>query len=423
MKRFSILLFAAFCSITFFSCLKKNTDFNEGSIPSPFVIIEDVRSLYTTAPVTLSEGNLMGGSKITGIVISDAAAGNVRKGTVVIQQTKRGFTRGITLDLGASANITYNVGDSIIVEVAGATLNNYKGTLQITGLTSSKISVAATGKTVTPIAVSLLDLTTNFSTLESVLVQVPGADINPAPVANETYSGNKGLKDATTSTGILHTETTASFASNKLPINASFTGIATYFNATADTKQGAVQQVWMRNMTDVQNASGALYFTENFENGNPLKANYAAGTVTFTSGVWMLDNAVIANTANDVIVSGQYAIRVQQNLGVSAYLQMNFDLPQGATKVSVWHASYGASADPPATWRMEYSTNGGTTWTQTGSDVRSASKVKSLITFPVNITGPVRFRINKLGPGSNTVDPTIENGRLGFDDFSVYKQP
>jgi len=423
MKKLSILMLGTICSITLLSCLKENVDYNAGSIPSPFVIIEDIRSLYTGTPVALSTDNLMGGNKITGIVISDAAAGNTRKGTIVIQQTKRGFTRGITLDFGASASITYKPGDSIVATVAGATLNNYKGTLQITGLTAANLSKVDSNKVVTPVVVALKDLATNFSTLESVLVQVPGADINPAPATNETYSGDKGLKDAAGGTGILHTEATASFSTHSLPINATFTGIATYYNATADTRQGAVQQIWMRNLADVQNASGALYFTETFENGNPIKTNYAAGNVTFTSGIWLLDNAVIANTANDVIVSGQYAIRVQQNLSVSAYLQMNFDLPQGASKVSVWHASYGASADPPATWRLEYSTNSGASWTQTGSDVRSASKTKSLITFPVNITGPVRFRINKLGLGSNAVDPTIENGRLGLDDFSVYKQP
>ncbi|MBS1563602.1 MAG: hypothetical protein JST39_04400 [Bacteroidetes bacterium] len=406
-----------------FSCLKKDIDYNEGSIPGPFVILEDVRTLYKGSPVALSDKNLMGGSKITGIVISDASAGNIRKGTVVIQQTKRGFTRGIALDLGEGFAVPYVPGDSVIVDIAGTTLTTYKGTLEITGVSSPKVSVVATGKLIKPIDISLTDLAAGFGTFESVLVQVSGVDISPAPAANETYSGDKGLKDASNGTGILHTEPSASFASARLPINAAFTGIATYYNATSDSREGAARQLWMRNISDVQNASGALYFTENFENGTPLKTNYAAGTVKFASGPWMLDNAVIANTANDVIVSGQYAIRVQQNLSVSAYLQMNFDLPQGATKVSLWHASYGASADPPATWRLEYSTNGGNTWTQTGSDIRSVSKTKSLITFPVNITGPVRFRINKLGLGSNAVDPTIENGRLGIDDFSIYQQP
>ena len=102
---------------------------------------------------------------------------------------------------------------------------------------------------------------------------------------------------------------------------------------------------------------------------------------------------------------------------------MMFDLPDGASKVSIWYASYKASADPSATWRLEYSTDGGTTWIQTGGDIKAVSKTASLITFTMDISGPVRFRINKLGLGSNATDVTIENGRLGLDDFSFYRKP
>jgi hypothetical protein len=40
-------------------------------------------------------------------------------------------------------------------------------------------------------------------------------------------------------------------------------------------------------------------------------------------------------------------------------------------------------------------------------------------TFEMNITGPVRFRINKLGLGASS--PTVFNGRLGLDDIAIYK--
>jgi hypothetical protein len=38
----------------------------------------------------------------------------------------------------------------------------------------------------------------------------------------------------------------------------------------------------------------------------------------------------------------------------------------------------------------------------------------------VNVTGKVRFRINKLGLGASSA--TVQNGRLSIEDFSVYKK-
>ena len=424
MKKLIAIFFFLTGSILLHSCLKENTNYND-AIPSPFIIIEDVRALYKGTDVVLTADNLMGGSKIAGIVTSDMAAGNVRPGTVVIQQTKREFTRGIIIDLGATVAVPFAVGDSLVVDITGATLTNYKGSLQIANLELNKIVKAASGKTVVPTIVSLTDLAANFKQLESVLVQVVGVDLDPLPTATDTYSGNKTIKDVANATSVLHTEATATFANSSLPVNATFTGIATYFNANANTSTDAVKQIWIRNTTDVTNASGSLYanWPENFENPNPFKTSYAAGNITFKTGVWRFDNAVVNLEANDRPVSPVYAVRMNQNLSVSAYIQMMFDVNNGASKVSVWHSSYGASADPPATWRLEYSTDGGLTWTQTGADVKSVSKTKQLVTFTMDISGKVRFRINKLGLGSNAVDPTIENGRLSMDDFSIYRKP
>jgi hypothetical protein len=422
-KLIAILSFFA-GSVLLSSCLKENTNYNDAT-PSPFIIIEDVRALYKGTDVLLSGDNLMGGSKITGIVTSDIAAGNVRAGTVVIQQTKRDFTRGIVLDLGAAAAVPFLTGDSLVVDIIGALLTNYKGSLQIGKLTPDKIVKAGSGKSIIPTVVTLTDLNANFKQLESVLIQVVGVDVDPVPSATDTYSGNKNIKDVANATLVLHTEPTASFANNSLPVNATFTGIAAYFNATANTNTDAARQIWIRNAMDVTNASGSLYanWPENFENPNPFKNTYAAGNIVFRTGTWRFDNAVVNLEANDRPVSPVYAVRMQQNLSVSSYIQMMFDVNNGASKVSVWHSSYGASADPPATWRLEYSTDGGTSWAQTGADVKSVSKTKQLATFIMDIPGKVRFRINKLGLGSNAVDPTIENGRLSLDDFSIYRKP
>ena len=56
--------------------------------------------------------------------------------------------------------------------------------------------------------------------------------------------------------------------------------------------------------------------------------------------------------------------------------------------------------------------------------MKDVARDYKMATFLMDISGPVRFRINKLGLGaSGTKDKDgniVENGRLGIDDFAVY---
>lgn len=170
------------------------------------------------------------------------------------------------------------------------------------------------------------------------------------------------------------------------------------------------------NIEPKQTENGELYsnFPEDFENGT-TKTSYAAGNSTLKTGSWLFDNAVLQNTANDDPSSGIFAARMAGALSVSAYLQMNFNVTNGASKVVVWYSSYKASADEPCQWKLEYSTNNGSTWTQVGSTITATSKVKQQVVFLMNIQGNVRFRINKLGLGATN------NGRLSIDDISIFR--
>lgn len=105
-----------------------------------------------------------------------------------------------------------------------------------------------------------------------------------------------------------------------------------------------------------------------------------------------------------------------------AYLQMDFDLANGASKVTVAYSSYAAKADPPCVWSLEYSVDKGNTWQQAGNEVFAEEKLrKEVAVFNLHIQGPVRFRINKWGLGSEKFNPDVKNGRLSIDDFAVYQ--
>lgn len=166
-------------------------------------------------------------------------------------------------------------------------------------------------------------------------------------------------------------------------------------------------------------AQDKLYpnYPESFETGN--KQRYAIDDVSLPTGRWRLDNAVIQNQRYETPVSGEYAVRMNQNNTKSAYLQMMFDLPNGATKVEFWYKQF--TLDKPCMFQLEYSTNKGKKWQAIGDLIVATNKEKyTKAEFKVDIEGRVRFRINKIGLGDGSKNQEISNGRLNVDDFAVY---
>lgn len=169
-------------------------------------------------------------------------------------------------------------------------------------------------------------------------------------------------------------------------------------------------------------AQKSLYnnFPENFDSPDTsAKAHYKKDVVALKSGSWTFDYAILAALENHDKYNGKQGVRMQQNRVKPAYIEMNFDLTEGASKVTVAYASY--YKDAPCVWRLEYSTDGGTTWQQAGKDINAEAKQLATAEFNLDLKGKVRFRINKLGLGDGKADPNIKNGRLSIDDFAVYK--
>ena len=141
--------------------------------------------------------------------------------------------------------------------------------------------------------------------------------------------------------------------------------------------------------------------SEDFELGT--KTAYATGDVTFTSGIWTLNDALIGTSTSDP-KNGTKSVRTRN----SGILTMKFNRTDGAGVVTVKHAKYGTDAN--STWQLWYSTNSGSTWTQTGATVTTSSTTLATASFTVNITGTIRFEIRK-------TDGTAS--RVNFDDFVI----
>jgi autotransporter-associated beta strand protein len=142
---------------------------------------------------------------------------------------------------------------------------------------------------------------------------------------------------------------------------------------------------------------------EDFETGT--KAAYAtAPPVTCTAGSWLFDNALIATTPATDFIAGNKSAR----LTVNGILAMNFNLTSlGLVRLS--HRLY--AGDLNSTWRLEASTNNGSTWSAFTSSVFTSTSTVQTENILVNIAGNIRFRFVNL--------ETSGNHRINIDDIYV----
>jgi hypothetical protein len=87
---------------------------------------------------------------------------------------------------------------------------------------------------------------------------------------------------------------------------------------------------------------------------------------------------------------------------------MKFDLTAGAGTVTIAHAKFGTDAN--STWQLWYSTNAGTSFTQTGATITTSSATMQTASFTVNLAGTIRFEIRKTDGTTN---------RLNIDDITI----
>lgn len=419
MNKLIIYITALLSIATISSCLKENTEHAAGT-PNLLASLYVVNAAYKDADLKLGQAALSGAHLTTGVVVADASTNNLPKGYVIIQDTWRGLIRGIALILDETTASGFAIGDSLVINLEGKTLTRSEGPLAITGLEADNITRVKSNVAIESRPVNITELLKNFANYENTLVNVT-AGVTPFPV-NEQFAGNKTLNDGGEANLNLFTEDNASFANEVIAPSATFVGIPVVSKAKE-------QQLRLRSFDDMVNASGPIYagYPEDFESPDAAeKGSYAGKSLDLRTGNWRLEQCLLGvTTGRDRIVSGSQAIRFQQNLGTStpSYLQMNYDLPNGSTKVTFWYGCY--YTDASSSFVLEASTDQGGTWTQIGDVISdplktSESITPKLATFIMDIQGAVRFRVRKLPLGATSI-PTVYNGRLGIDDFSVYE--
>jgi hypothetical protein len=155
----------------------------------------------------------------------------------------------------------------------------------------------------------------------------------------------------------------------------------------------------------------AVSASEGFEVGStsPKTAYDVAPTgsssgdnVTLSGKSWNMYDALVGNLSAD-LKAGSWSGRIRN----TGKITMLFDVTTGISTVTIKSGTYGT--DPASTWGLFYSTDGGTTWAQSGSAITTTSTLATS-TFTINVTGTARLDIRKLTGGTN---------RINIDDITI----
>ncbi|RYY47670.1 MAG: hypothetical protein EOO06_12080 [Chitinophagaceae bacterium] len=241
MKKIAPLLYCFVAVIMFMSCKKDNYP---GGVPYNYIGMLDLRGIYDGTDKVLTKEILFGGEKIAGVVISDHRGGNSPANLLILQDARRlNLIRGIAIDLGANA-ADYVPGDSLEVDVVGATLTKVAGILQLKGVEPADVKLVSSGNAISVPIVKSNAIIAYPDQYESTLLTVAKGIFDNSYPSGTRYVGNKILKDGFGSL-LLHTEPTAAYANDSLPFLSNFTGILLNYNT--DT----VPQLWPRSAADI----------------------------------------------------------------------------------------------------------------------------------------------------------------------------
>jgi len=147
---------------------------------------------------------------------------------------------------------------------------------------------------------------------------------------------------------------------------------------------------------------GSSYATD-FEDGT--KTGYASANVTLNGISWNMTDALIGTDGNDFKV-GSKSVRLRGYS--SSVVAMLADTTGGMGTISFQHRRYGT--DTQIEWIVEYSTNGGSVWTEAGRFTAGANAATFTSTVNSGSNGRVRIRTNATG---------TSNRRTNIDEFSI----
>lgn len=153
--------------------------------------------------------------------------------------------------------------------------------------------------------------------------------------------------------------------------------------------------------------SGFGQYTVDFE--DDTKTAYASGTVTLNGIIWDMTEALIGDLTADY-KNGLQSARLRGY--ASSAITMLENKANGLGTISFNYRRYGS--DTQVDWRVEYSTNNGSSWIQIGSSFTAPnSDTIQVFNETVNVSGDIRVRIIRETTSGSS------NRRLNIDDIII----
>lgn len=198
------------------------------SISGTLITIDSLRKLHIAgSAITLH------GLTIRGIVISDAAHGNISTSDVILQGSAA--DKGIVLYYAGEHN--YDLGDSLELNLNGCVLKSFNDKLEITGISSSKTTLLDSNRYILPKNTTIAEIVADRTRFESTLVTLHNISWVNDPA---TYNGSSGNLTISDGTGNLKhfCSTMATFKDDPLPPDPvnSMTGYIDIFNGTVQIR-------------------------------------------------------------------------------------------------------------------------------------------------------------------------------------------
>jgi len=310
---------------------------------------------------------------------------------------------GFTPDRGPAGTVVTLSG----TDFTGATAVRFNGTAasSYTVTNATTITVTApTGATTGPVTVTTGGGTATSGTSFSVENAVPTlTSLDPAT----QVAGAAGFTLTATGTNFIPSSVLYFDGAALSTTYLSETQLSATVPAAAIATAGAYP-VTVTSPAPGGGTSGAVTFvvavpfaglTEPFEQGN--KGGYATGNVSFASGSWELNNALVGTATGDA-KNGSRSVRIQS----TGLLTMLFDKISGAGDITLKAANY--AGDTGGSFVVEVSSDQGGTWTQVGGTTSLTSTALTTFSFTANTAGNVRLRVRKTA-----------GNRINIDDVTI----
>lgn len=149
------------------------------------------------------------------------------------------------------------------------------------------------------------------------------------------------------------------------------------------------------------------------------KTSYASGNVTLNGVSWNMTEALIGSLSGDK-KNGARSMRMRRNGTTPGTATMLADKTGGVGTISFQYARYGTETGQASLF-VEYSINGGSSWTQAGTTITSFPENLTLWTATINQTGNVRIRFRTDTGGTNQRRFNIDD--IQITDFIVAATP